>query len=462
MARPVEKVEENRGSEHASDVAEAIRAATRSEVRGALEGLISGYHPIDIAWAMGELTAEERARVFELLDSDASGVVLEEVDDRITADLAESTDECELAEIIDAMPPDSGADAMNVLPEDVKHRILNRIPPDEAQELAALLDYSEESAGGLMTTEILVSPPDITAKGILQHIRRTNVSPEAVFRVYVVDDDRTLLGAVDLVDIINARDDHPLSKIMNRDPVRVHHDTDQEEVVRQVDKYDLTSIPVVDDADHLLGAVTVDDVIDALQREATEDVGFMAGSTIDDLQSRSPWVAARSRIPWLLLSLLTGMLSVVVVQAFEGTLEEAVMLAAFIPIVLAMASNAGLQSSMVTVRALALGFMDARGAGRMLWRQVPASVLVAIPCGLVAWGAGAVTMDEPQFGVIVGVGMFFAMSIGGTLGSAVPLAFNRFGVDPAIASGPLFTTLNDAIALLVYFGTAVALMQFLA
>jgi magnesium transporter len=459
--RASEDLNKGHGGEHASDVAEAIRAAARSEVRGALEGLISGYHPIDIAWAMGQLTADERARVFEVLDSDASGIVLAEVDDRITADLAESTDERELAKIIDSMPPDSGADAMNALPDDVKHRILNRIPPKEAEELAGLLDYSEESAGGLMTTEILVSPPDITAQGILQHIRRTNVSPESVFRVFVVDDDRKLLGAADLVDIINARDDQPLNKIMDADPVRVHHETDQEEVVRQVDKYDLTSIPVIDEGGQLLGAVTVDDVIDALQREATEDVGFMAGSNIDDLQSRSPWVAARSRIPWLLLSLLTGMLSVIVVQAFEGTLEEAVMLAAFIPIVLAMASNAGLQSSMVTVRALALGFTDSRGAARMLWRQVPASVLVAIPCGLVAWGAGAIAMDEPQFGIIVGVGMFFAMSIGGTLGSAVPLAFNRFGVDPAIASGPLFTTLNDAIALLVYFGTAVALMRFL-
>ena len=459
--RPADKLTEHRGSEHASDVAEAIRAATRSEVRGALEGLISGYHPIDIAYAMGELTTEERSQVFELLDSDASGVVLEEVDDRITAHLAVSTDEQELAEIIDAMPPDSGADAMNVLPEDVKHRILNRIPPREAEELAALLDYADESAGGLMTTEILVAPPDVTATGVLQHIRRTNVSPEAVFRVFVVDDDRTLLGAGELVDIINARDDQPLNKIMDPDPVRVHHDTDQEEVVRQVDKYDLTSIPVVDDGDRLLGAVTVDDVIDALQREATEDVGFMAGANIEDLQNRSPWVAARNRIPWLLLSLLIGMLSVIVVQAFEGTLEQAVMLAAFIPIVLAMASNAGLQSSMVTVRALALGFTDHRGAGRMLWRQVPASVLVAIPCGLVAWLAGALTLDQPQFGVIVGLGMFLAMSIGGTLGSAIPLAFNRLGVDPAIASGPLFTTLNDAIALLVYFGTAVTLMEFL-
>jgi magnesium transporter len=236
-----------RGSERASDVAEAIRAAARSKVPGALKGLINGYDPIDIAFAMGELESGERARVFDLLDAEASGIVLEEVDDEITADLAEGTDEGELAEIIDAMPPDSGADAMGTLSDEMKHRILNRIPPDEAAELAHLLNYDEETAGGIMTTEIIYSPPDITARGLFEHIRNTAVGPEAVFRVYVVDDDRTLIGAADLVDIINAREEQPLAKIMNPDPIRVHHDTDQAEVVRLVDRYDLISIPVVND-----------------------------------------------------------------------------------------------------------------------------------------------------------------------------------------------------------------------
>jgi len=450
------------GGERASDVADAIRAATRSEVRGALEGLISGYHPIDIAYAMGELTAEERAKVFALLDSEASGVVLEEVDDDITADLAGATEEGELAEIIDAMPPDSGADAMSTLPSDVQHRILNRIPREEARELAALLHYDEDSAGGIMTSELIVSPPDVTAQGVLEHIRHTDVRPEAVFRVYVVDDERRLLGAVDLVDIINARDDMPLSKILDPDPVRVHHDTDQEEVVRLVDKYDLTSIPVVDAHERLLGAVTMDDVIDALQQEITEDLASVAGASAEDLLTRSPWRAARSRVPWLLISLGASLLSATVIRLFAGTLEQAVMLAAFIPVITAMSGNSGLQSSMITVRSMALGLIDDLSAGRLVLRQIPTALLIALACGLIAFGAGLLLLGEAGYGLIVGLAMFCAICTGIMVGSFVPVAFRRIGVDEALASGPFVTTMNDALSLLIYFGIATGMLHWLA
>lgn len=456
--RPIEDAREPRGSEHASDVAEAIRAAARSKVPGALKGLIRGYNPIDIAYAMEELTADERASVFELLDSEASGIVLEEVDDRITADLVEGTDEGELAVIIDGMPPDSGADTMSILADDVKHRILNRIPPEEARELASLLSYDEKTAGGLMTTEIIMSPPDVTAFGVIQHIRRTNVSKEGVYRVFVVDQDRTLLGAVDLVTLINARDDQLLSKIMDPDPVRVHHDTDQEEVVRQVDKYDLTMIPVVDDHDRVLGAVTVDDVIDALQQEVTEDLASVAGASAEDLLSRSAWRAVRSRVPWLLVALGVSLLSAVVIRLFEGTLRQAVMLAAFIPVITAMSGNSGLQSSMVAVRSMALGISDDRNIGRMLLRQIPIALSVALVCGVVAFGAGAILLDEAGYGLIVGLGMFGAILSGTLVGSLIPVVFRRVGLDEALASGPFVTTMNDVVSLLIYFAIAAALL----
>lgn len=450
-----------RGSERASDVADAIRAAARSEVPGALKGLINGYDPIDIAFAMGELNADERSRVFDLLDAEASGVVLEEVDDDITADLAEGTDEGELAEIIDAMPPDSGADAMGTLPEDMKHRILNRIPPDEAAELAHLLNYDEESAGGIMTTEVIYAPPDVTAQGLLQHIRHTEVGPEAVFRVYVVDEDRTLLGAADLVDIINARDDMPLVKIMNPDPVRVHHDTDQAEVIRLVDRYDLISIPVVNDQGQLLGAVTVDDVIDALQHEVTEDLASVAGASAEDLLSRSPWRAAGSRVPWLMVAFAISLLSAVIIRVFEGTLEQAVMLAAFIPVITAMSGNSGLQSSMVAVRSIALGLMDDKQIGRLILRQIPIALAVALVCGLLAFVGGMLLLGSSGYGIIVGAGMFCAIVSGNLVGAAVPVLFRRIGLDEALASGPFVTTMNDAISLLIYFGISTSLLGLL-
>jgi len=445
----------------AQEVAAAIRAATESNVAGALEGLISGYHPIDIAYAMRELSSDERGAVFELLDAAASGVVLEEVDDEIGEDLLEATDEGELAEIIDAMPPDVGADAVSLLPEDRKHRILNRIPDDEAAELAALLEHSHESAGGIMTTQVIASPPDVTAHGVIQHIRRTDVHPEAISRVYVVDDQRRLIGAVDLATLINARDDQPLGKLMEHDPLAVHPATDQEEAVQIVDKYDLASLPVVDDEGRLLGAITVDDVIDVLQHEATEDLAYVAGTSAEDLMSKSALRSARARVPWLLISLAVSLLSAVVIKLFAGTLEQAVLLAAFIPLISAVSGGSGLQSSMIAVRSIALGLIEGGGIGRLILRQLPTALLMATACGITAAVAGLLILGGTGYGLIVGIAMFAAICVGMLLGSLFPLIFNRIGVDPAIASGPLVTTVNDAISLLIYLAIATAMLPLL-
>ena len=411
---------------------------------------------------MAELTSDERSAVFALLDSEASGVVLEEVHDHITADLVEGTEEGELDEIIDAMPPDSGADAVNLLSEERKHRILNRIPRDEAEELASLLEYDAHTAGGIMTTEVIAAPPDVSAEGLLQHIRRTEVPAEAVPRIYVVDDDRRLVGAADILSIINARDDVPLAKIMEADPVAVRPDTDQEEVVRLVDKYDLFSLPVVDEDGRFLGAIAVDDVIDALQQEATEDLAYVAGAHAGDLLTRSPLRAVRGRVPWLLVTLAASLLSATVIRLFSVTLESAVMLAIFIPVITAMSGNSGLQSSMITVRGIALGLYADSRIGTVVWRQVPTALLVALICGLVAAGAGSLMLHQPVYGLIVGMAMFCAMTIGTLMGALVPMVFTRIGVDPALASGPFVTTLNDSLSLLIYFGIATVMLGALA
>ncbi|HCA48704.1 MAG TPA: magnesium transporter, partial [Armatimonadetes bacterium] len=273
------------------------------------------------------------------------------------------------------------------------------------------------------------------------------------------DCERHLIGAADLIDIISARDEQPLAKIMNPDPIRVHHDTDQEEVIRCVDRYDLTSIPVVDDHDRLLGAVTVDDVIDALQQEVTEDIASVVGASAEDLLSRAPWRAASSRIPWLIVAFMISLLSAMIIRLFEGTLEQAVMLAAFIPVITAMSGNSGLQSSMVAVRSMALGLLDDRRIGRLLLRQLPIAFVVATVCGLLALIGGTLIMGTPAYGIIVGAGMFCAIVSGNLVGSVIPVIFHRIGMDEALASGPFVTTMNDAVSLLIYFAIAASLLR---
>jgi len=450
-----------RKAANSQEVAAAIRAATQSHVPGALEGLISGYHPIDIAYAMRELSSEDRAAVFELLDADDSGVILEEVDDDIGEDLLEATEERALAEIIDAMPPDVGADAVSLLSEERKHRILNRIPDDEAAELASLLEHSHDSAGGIMTSEVIAAPPDVTAAGVIQHIRRTDVHPEAISRVYVVDDQRHLVGAVDLATLINARDDQPLQKLMEPDPISVHPATDQEEAVQLVDRYDLPSLPVVDDEGRLLGAITVDDVIDVLQHEATEDLAYVGGTTVEDVMTTSTWRSVRGRVPWLMVAMGASLVSASVVKGFQATLQQAVLLAAFMPVISAISGASGVQSSTVAVRAIALRLIETGGYGRFLLKQVPTTLLVALVCGVAAAGTGSLLLGSWGYGIIVATAMLIAVILGTTLGCVLPLFFNRIGVDPAVACGPLVGTFNDAVSFLIYFLIANAMLAVL-
>lgn len=440
------------------EVAVAIRAATSSNVRGALEGLISGYHPMDIAYAMRELEPDEREAVFALLDTDEAGIVLEEVDDDIGADLAGATPDEELAEIIDAMPPDVGSDVVNLLDDERRHRVLERIPEDEALELRQLLQFPEDVAGGVMTSDLLMAPSDLTASDVIQHLRNHDIPTDALSYLYVIDDDRRLLGVITLPELVTAPGTARLADFMVPDPVSVSPDTDREEVVRLVDKYDLLGLPVVDEHGRLIGMVTVDDVIDAIQEEHTEDVSQFAGTSAEALVSASSVRVARLRLPWLLVCLLGTFLSATVIRLFTGSLEAALGLAAFIPVISAMSGNSGLQAATVVVRGMALGVVDPDRIWRMLGREAMTAVVIGLVCGVIAGGIGALFMQNPGFGPVVAVSMTLAIVWACLVGTVIPFIFARLGIDPAIASGPLVTTVNDSFALLIYFAVAAAML----
>jgi len=445
------------------EVAAALKAATESNVRGALEGLISGYHPMDIAFAFGLLEPEEREAVFALLTPEDAGVVLEEVDDQISADLAEVTDDRQLAEIIDAMPPDSGADMVSLLEPDQQHRILEHIPDEESEELETLMAYGDDTAGGLMTSDVMYAPPDVTPADVMAHIRTRKIPPESLSYIYVVDEQRHLIGVVDLAELVTTPPDSPLSEVMVADIVAVHPDTDQEEVARLVDHYDLVAVPVVDDAGTLLGTVTIDDVIDAIQQEHTEDISRLGGTAAETLMSASSLKVARLRFPWLVMCLFGTFLSASVIVFFKLHLKEAIGLVVFIPVINAMSGNSGLQSSTIMVRAIALGLVSAVGVGKALLREFITALIIGVLCGVLAGIGGALlSVEHPGYGLIVGLSLACAIMWGVMLGTTMPLVFNRLRIDPALASGPLVTTFNDSVALIIYFSIATLLLQFWA
>ena len=448
-----------RRAQHPEDVAAAIRAAARSQVPGALEGLISGYHPIDIAFAMRELDPDEREVLFRLLDNVEAGVVLEEVDDEIGADLAEATEDAELAEIIDAMPPDAGSDMVSQLDEQTAHRVLERISDEESEELRGLLQFGPETAGGIMTPEVLQAPPDLTPADVIAHLRSQKVEPQVLSYIYVVEENsRRLLGVLSIPELITAPPDQSLSQSMVTDVVTVHPDTDQSEVVRLVDKYDLMALPVVAHDNRLLGVVTIDDVIDAMQQEHTEDLSHVGGTRAEALATGSSFRIVRLRLPWLIICLAGTFVSATVIRLFTASLlGPLIALAAFIPVINATSGNSGLQSSTIVVRGLALGLIGRVGLYRMLVRELLIAVLVGLSCAVLAGlGAGLLT-GEMAYAPLIGGALFCAVVWASMVGAVMPLLFNRWNIDPAVASGPLVTTLNDSFALLIYFGLSLLL-----
>ena len=443
------------------DVAAAIRAAAQSNVPGALQDLISGYHPLDIAFAMRELDAEEREAVFALLEAEEAGVVLEEVDDEIGQVLTEATEEGQLAQIIDAMPPDAGSDVVSLLDEGKAHRILERIPDEESEELRELMRFGPETAGALMTPEVVYAPPDITSSQVIAHIRNQQVPAETLTYVYIVEEaTRRLLGVVNMPELITAPADQPLAESMVTDVIAVQPDTDRAEVVRLVDDYDLMALPVVNEDNRLLGVVTIDDVIDAMQEEHTEDISRFGGTDAEALATASSLRVARLRLPWLLVCLAGTFVSATVIKLFTTSiLGPLIALAAFIPVINAMSGNAGLQSSTIMVRALALGLISTGGIYKVLLQQFLTALLLGLACGAIAGLGAGLFVGNMAYAPIIGSALCCGIIWAAMVGTIMPLVFNRLNIDPAVASGPLVTTLNDSFALLIYFGITLLLLQ---
>jgi len=454
--------ERTRRARSTEEAAEAIRAALASGVPAVVQGLISSYHPIDIAMAMRVLNPEQREAVFALLDFRDAGIVLEEVDDEVTVDLAEATEEEDLAEIIDSMPPDVGADVVGLLDDDIVHRILERIPDEESEELEELRRYPADTAGGLMTPEVIYAPMDVTAGDVIRHIRTRQIPPESLLYIYVVDDRRVLRGVMDMVELVTAPPDRRLAECMVTDVVSVTPDTDQAEAVRIVDQYDLSALPVVNEAGQLLGQITVDDIIDAIQEEHTEDIAFMSGTSPKDVLAESSLQIVWLRLPWLGVCFLGTLISASVITSFSDLLKAYLELAAFIPVVQATSGNAGLQSATIMVRSLALDYLRHKSILRVLLRQFLAGVLLALVVAVAAGLAGYIMLGKWQMGSVIGAGMLCAVTWGCIVGAVVPLVFARIGVDPALASGPLVSTANDIAAILIYMSLATLLLHLLA
>jgi magnesium transporter len=411
------------------------------------------FEPADLADVLAALDEEERVAVVQALPPELSSQALAELPEDAHAEqtLAALSPE-RAAEIVEELEDDDAAGILRELEPEKQEAILQEV--EDRAEVERLLRYEEETAGGRMTTHLVMVRDNATAAEALEEIRRQSEEVEDFYQVFVVDGDRRLVGILPFKSVVVSRPDRRVSEVMEPADVSVKPDLDQEEVARLMARYNLPSVAVVDDSGRLLGRVTFDDVIDVVEAETTEDLLKFGGVSPDE-ELAAEWTASvRSRLPWLGVNLLTASLAAGVVYLFQGEVQRTVVLAVFMPIVAGMGGNAGTQALAVTVRRLALGLIPHQRLLGVVGKEMLVGVTNGLAIGTVVGVTAALVGAHPMLGLVVFLAMTVNLLIAGFAGAFIPITLERLGVDPAIASSIFVTTFTDTFGFLLLLGLA--------
>jgi magnesium transporter len=432
----------------------------------AVSKLAEGFRPADLANTFRHIERSYYKAFFDAIGPLAiQAEVLGELDlDIARAFLPEVKDD-ELLKLLREMSSDDAADTLELVSEERAQELLKALHQAGEDEVVELFDHDPESAAGLMTRNFCAIHEAVTTSEAIRILQSRGEDVEFSYYVYVVNDAEHLVGVVSLRQLVLSRSDKPLNEIMATDLVSVTSDTDQEDVARMVARYNFMAIPVVDHTYRLVGVVTVDDIIDVIRLEATEDILKMAGAG-DELEQSSVWRAAKARLPWLMASFGGGIAAAGLIGVYEESIAKVGALAAFIPIVLGMGGNVGIQSATIVTRGLALGRIDTKQLGQVFGKELLISTisgsLYGLLLGVVAWaryqGSEDVVRGGLMLGATVGLSVAAAMVTAASIGATVPMLFARVNIDPALASGPFVTTAVDVIGILSYFTIASALL----
>ena len=432
-------------------------AAEAGSAPSNVDELIAELHPADLAEIIDALDPDERVDFFRRIPAELRAETLSEVGEGAWPALLEGVHATDVRELIGELDLDDAADILAELPSEDARQILEGIEPEESREIAALMRYDEESAGGVMTTELVSVPEDLAADEAIVAVRNRGREVRDFNTVYVVDGEQRLVGIVALRELILADGRSRVSDILERDIVSVHPTEDQEQVARLIAKYNLISIPVVDEFGRLLGRITHDDVIDIIEAETTEDLFRLSGVHEEEEAHASAADIVRSRAPWLMITLGTSGLGALVVAQFESTIQQLAFLAVFMPVVAAMAGNSAIQATTVAVRRLALAGRPTRPA-RSLSREIAAGVVIGGMVGVLLGVSGGLWQGSVRVGVVIGASMWLAVILGASWGAAFPLILDRLGLDPAVSSSVFLTTMTDMLSFLLILGSATWLL----
>jgi magnesium transporter len=443
---------------------EVVRRLLLTGAQRRIERVIDKMHPADIAELIGGLSPGEfRSLLNVLVTTGRAGRTLRELPDALLADLLTQLDDGRVELIITRLPPDDACRLLSLMPEDRRGAIVERVPAERRAEIDRVLRYAPGTAGALMTTRVLALQEGATADSTINEMRRLGDAIEEASYLYVVDDGGRLRGIVPLRRLLAAPPDQVLGELMMEDPVSVSAHADQEEVAQLVSKYNLLAIPVLDEGDgRLLGVITVDDVIDVIHEEATEDMYHMAGLSEDERVFSPFGRSVGKRAPWVLVNLATASVAASVVGLFQESIASLVALAVFMPVVAGMGGNMGTQTLTVITRGLALGELQFSSAMRAIAKQFGVGMTVGALAGLVAGAVAYLWLGNTMLGLVLFVAMMANMALAGFVGAVIPLALKALGQDPALGSGVIVTGFTDIFGFLLFLGLATALLHHLA
>lgn len=433
---------------------------TQNNYQGA-KALLVPVQPADIAEAIEGLPETMQAIAFRLLSKNEAIEVYENLDSSVQQALIEEFKRQDVIDIVDKMSPDDRARLFEELPAKVVRRLLTELSPQERQATALLLGYEPGTAGRIMTPEYIALKETWTVFRALEHIRNRADVSETIYYLYVTDAARRLTGILSLRDLVTGQPEQTIGDLMTRDVISVQTDTDQEEVARLIQRYDFLAVPVVDTEQRLVGIVTVDDVIDVLEEETTEDIYTLGGvqSVGDSYFQTNLLEVARKRVLWLSILLVTNTVTTAVIRSQQSILQEVVVLAAFIPLLIGSGGNVGAQSSTVVIRGLNTHEINSQDALTVIWREAIAGAFLGLMLGIVVTAWAYVLQGNLAVALTVGVSLIAISVLASTAGGALPLLFASLGFDPALMSAPFITTIVDVLGVLLYLNLARHILQ---
>lgn len=430
-----------------------LNAVANQNVRE-LKELIDDHYPVDVATALFEFEDEELAALLNLLDAKEIAAIIEEAEEELQQGMIGLLDSRKIVKFFAYMSPDDITDILGTISVGQRKEILGMMKKSDSNEIQMLLGYGPDTAGGIMTTKYIALRSELSMKDVLQEIRRIGPKTEIIETIFVVDKANELIGSADLRDILASAEDISLEEIMNDNVLSVRPETDQEEVSLIVSKYDLKVIPVVNRRNVILGIITIDDIIDVIVEEQTEDLLMLSGVSKDEKVGNKISTSVVRRLPWLVINLMTAFLASFTVGMFEDVIIQVVALAAAMPIVTGMGGNAGSQTLSVVIRSIALGEVDIKNDWKYVFNEVGLGLVNGSVTGLITGIILYLRYDNFFLGLIIFIAMIGNLIIAGFFGFLIPLALKKWNLDPAISSSIFLTTATDVFGFFLFLSLA--------